>query len=89
MFGRPDRAEAAYQGYGAAIAAGKFSPPGFGLRLGRKDARLLLDAAATLEVPMPIASLILDRFTTSVNKGRGDLDWSALAIEVFQSAGLD
>ncbi|MGH3830710.1 MAG: NAD(P)-dependent oxidoreductase [Pseudonocardiaceae bacterium] len=79
----------AYEGYGAAIVAGTFSPPGFGLRLGRKDARLLLAAAGALEVPMPIANLVLDRFTTSVNKGRGDLDWSALAIEVFQSAGLD
>lgn len=78
-----------YQGYGAAIAAGKFNPPGFGLRLGRKDARLLLEAASTLDVPMPIASLIMDRFTASVNKGRGDLDWSAVAIEVFESAGLD
>lgn len=78
-----------YQGYGAAIATGKFSPPGFSLRLGRKDARLLLDAASTLDVPMPIASLVMDRFTASVNKGRGDLDWSAVAIEVFESAGLD
>jgi hypothetical protein len=38
---------------------------------------------------MPIASLVMDRFTASVNKGRGDLDWSAVAIEVFESAGLD
>jgi 3-hydroxyisobutyrate dehydrogenase-like beta-hydroxyacid dehydrogenase len=35
----------AYQGYGAAIAAGKFSPPGFSLRLGHKDARLVLETA--------------------------------------------
>ncbi|MGH3427084.1 MAG: NAD(P)-dependent oxidoreductase [Mycobacteriales bacterium] len=73
-----------YQGYGAAIAAGTFSPPGFSLRLGRKDARLLVEAASTLEIPMPIANLIMDRFTASINKGRGDLDWSALAIEVFE-----
>jgi 3-hydroxyisobutyrate dehydrogenase-like beta-hydroxyacid dehydrogenase len=78
-----------YKGYGAAIAGGKFSPPGFGLHLGRKDTRLLLEAASALDVPMPIASLIMDRFTVSVNKGRGDLDWSAMAVEVFESAGLD
>jgi 3-hydroxyisobutyrate dehydrogenase-like beta-hydroxyacid dehydrogenase len=67
---------------------GTFASPGFGLRLGQKDARLLLEAAAAVDVPMALANLIRDRFTASVNKGRGELDWSALAIEVFESAGL-
>jgi hypothetical protein len=40
-------------------------------------------------VPMPTANLVRDRYTTSINKGRGELDWSALAIEVFEAAGLD
>jgi 3-hydroxyisobutyrate dehydrogenase-like beta-hydroxyacid dehydrogenase len=79
----------AYQGYGAAIAEGTFSPPGFSLRLGHKDARLVLEAADRLNVPMPTANLIRDRYTTSINKGRGELDWSALAIEVFDAAGLN
>ena len=79
----------AYKGYGAAIADGKFSPPGFGLRLGHKDARLVLEAAGRLNVPMPVANLVRDRYATSINKGRGALDWSALAIEVFDAAGLD
>jgi 3-hydroxyisobutyrate dehydrogenase-like beta-hydroxyacid dehydrogenase len=77
-----------YQRYGAAIAAGTFSPAGFGLRLGRKDARLLLEAASARDVPMPMGDLVVDRFTASVNKGRSELDCSALAIEVFESAGL-
>jgi 3-hydroxyisobutyrate dehydrogenase-like beta-hydroxyacid dehydrogenase len=79
----------AYKGYGAAIADGKFSPAGFGLRLGHKDARLVLEAAGQLNVPMPVANLVRDRYATSINKGRGALDWSALAIEVFNAAGLD
>lgn len=58
------------------------------LRLGHKDARLVLEAADRLNVPMPTANLIRDRYTTSINKGRGELDWSALAIEVFDAAGL-
>jgi 3-hydroxyisobutyrate dehydrogenase-like beta-hydroxyacid dehydrogenase len=41
-----------YRSYSVAIAAGKFSSPGFGLRLGHKDARLLLEAASALDVPM-------------------------------------
>ncbi len=77
-----------YRGYGAAIAAGTFSPAGFSLRLGRKDARLLLEAASARDVPMPAGHLVMDHFTASVNKGRSELDWSALAIEVFESAGL-
>jgi len=64
----------AYKGYGAAIADGKFSPPGFGLRLGHKDARLVLEAAGRLNVPMPVANLVRDRYATSINKGRGELD---------------
>jgi 3-hydroxyisobutyrate dehydrogenase-like beta-hydroxyacid dehydrogenase len=78
----------AYRGYGAVIASGTFTPPGFVLRLGQKDARLLLEAAAAVDVPMAVANLVRDRLTASVNKGRGELDWSALAIEVFESAGL-
>jgi 3-hydroxyisobutyrate dehydrogenase-like beta-hydroxyacid dehydrogenase len=78
----------AYRGYGVAIAGGKFSPAGFALRLGQKDARLVLEAAGRLNVPMPAGSLARDRFTASINKGRGELDWSALAIEVFEAAGL-
>lgn len=64
----------AYKGYGAAIADGKFSPAGFGLRLGHKDARLVLEAAGRLNVPMPVANLVRDRYATSINKGRGALD---------------
>jgi 3-hydroxyisobutyrate dehydrogenase-like beta-hydroxyacid dehydrogenase len=50
---------------------------------------LVLEAAATLDVPMPVANLVRDRFTAAMNKGRGELDWSALAMEVFESADLD
>jgi 3-hydroxyisobutyrate dehydrogenase-like beta-hydroxyacid dehydrogenase len=78
-----------YRRYGAAIADGAFSPAGFGLRLGRKDARLLLEAASARDVPMPVVDLVMDRLIASVNKGRSELDWSALAMEEFESAGLD
>ncbi|GAA0614616.1 NAD(P)-dependent oxidoreductase [Kutzneria viridogrisea] len=79
----------AYRGYGAAISSGAYEPAGFALRLGHKDARLVAQAADRLGVPMPIIDLVANRFTAAENKGRGDLDWSALAIEVFESAGLD
>jgi hypothetical protein len=45
---------------GAAIANGTFSPPGFRLRLGHKDARLLSEAASARNVPMLSGNLIMD-----------------------------
>jgi hypothetical protein len=39
-------------------------------------------------VPMPLASLIHERLTAMVAKGREDVDWAGLAHEVSESAGL-
>jgi 3-hydroxyisobutyrate dehydrogenase-like beta-hydroxyacid dehydrogenase len=77
-----------YENYGKIILAGKFSPPGFALRLGLKDARLVLAAAEEAAVPMPVASVIRDHFVSGVARGWGDLDWAALANVVAQDAGL-
>ena len=44
------------------IAADKFEPVGFKLPLGFKDNRLVLAAAEEAAVPMPMASLVHDRF---------------------------
>ena len=51
-----------YKTYGAIIADKKFSPAGFAAPLGFKDNRLVLAAAENLQVPLPIASLIYNRF---------------------------
>ena len=59
LFGAP-----VYATYGPLIATDKFSPPGFAAPLGQKDIRLLLAAAETLRVPLPLASLLRDRFLT-------------------------
>jgi 3-hydroxyisobutyrate dehydrogenase-like beta-hydroxyacid dehydrogenase len=77
-----------YENYGKIILGGKFSPPGFALRLGLKDARLVLAAAEEAAVPMPVASVIRDHFVSGVARGWGDLDWAALANVVAQDAGL-
>jgi hypothetical protein len=37
---------------------------------------------------MPLASLLHDRLTTQVAKGRQRLDWSALALGAAEDAGL-
>ena len=68
-----------YQIYGRLIAEQKFEPAGFAAPLGQKDIRLTLAAAETLCVPMPLASLLRDRFLTLLAHGGGVLDWSAIS----------
>ena len=75
--------------YGALIADRKFEPAAFGAPLGAKDIRLTLAAAETLRVPMPLASLLHDRFQTLLAQGGEGLDWSAIGLLAAQDAGLE
>jgi 3-hydroxyisobutyrate dehydrogenase-like beta-hydroxyacid dehydrogenase len=68
-----------YKTYGDLIAKERFEPAGFAAPLGHKDMRLTLAAAESLRVPMPLASLLRDRFLTLIAKGGETLDWSAIA----------
>lgn len=77
-----------YQNYGRMIAEHRYTPAGFQLALGLKDVSLALQTAASAQAPMPLASLLRDRLTAQVAKGRADLDWSALALGVAEDAGL-
>jgi 3-hydroxyisobutyrate dehydrogenase-like beta-hydroxyacid dehydrogenase len=76
-----------YKTYGALIAEGKFEPAGFAAPLGQKDIRLTLTAAEALCVPMPLGSLLRDRFLTLLAHGGDTLDWSAIAKLAAQDAG--
>jgi hypothetical protein len=78
----------AYQTYGGLIANQQFEPAGFAATLGLKDVRLVLAAAEQLQVPLPLASLLRDRFLTLVATGGGDLDWSAISTLADRDAGL-
>lgn len=78
----------AYNIYGALIASGRFEPAGFAAPLGQKDIRLLLAAADTLGVPMPLAGLLRDRFLRLLAQGGERLDWSAIGGLPAQDAGL-
>jgi len=53
-----------FENYGGLIAERKFEPAGFAATLGEKDIRLALEAAETLRVPMPVASVVHDRLQT-------------------------
>ena len=77
----------AYKTYGALIAQRKFEPAAFAAPLGYKDIRLTLAAAENLRVPMPLGSLLHDRFLRLLAQGGENLDWSAIGGLAFQDAG--
>jgi 3-hydroxyisobutyrate dehydrogenase-like beta-hydroxyacid dehydrogenase len=77
-----------YKNYGGLIVSEKFDPPGFKLPLGFKDNRLVLAAAEEVAVPMPMASLVRDRFLAALAQGLGESDWSAIARISAKNAGL-
>jgi 3-hydroxyisobutyrate dehydrogenase-like beta-hydroxyacid dehydrogenase len=77
----------AYAIYGDLIAKAKFQPAGFAAPLGFKDVQLVLSAAADLNVPMPLGSLLHDRFLRLLNEGGGALDWSAIGGLAAHDAG--
>jgi 3-hydroxyisobutyrate dehydrogenase-like beta-hydroxyacid dehydrogenase len=76
-----------YKTYGGLIAEGKFEPAGFAAPLGQKDIRLTLAAAEDLRVPMPLASLLRDRFLTLLAHGGDKLDWAAIGRIAATDAG--
>ncbi len=77
-----------YKNYGAMIADRKFEPAGFAAPLGQKDVRLVLAAADALQVPLPFASILRDRFLELRAHGGDNLDWSAIGGMAAKDAGL-
>jgi 3-hydroxyisobutyrate dehydrogenase-like beta-hydroxyacid dehydrogenase len=76
-----------YKIYGKLIAGRTFSPAGFAAPLGLKDVSLALAAAADLRVPLPIASLLRDRFLALLANGGENLDWSAISTLAARDSG--
>ncbi len=83
LFGAP-----VYRTYGGLIARGEFEPAGFAATLGLKDVGLALEAGGDLRVPLPLASLLRDRFLTLLATGGEHLDWSAVgALSAWEAGG--
>ena len=83
LFGAP-----VYKTYGGLIAREEFEPAGFAAALGLKDVRLVLAAGDELQVPLPVASLLRDRFLTLLANGGEHLDWSAVgALSSWEAGG--
>jgi 3-hydroxyisobutyrate dehydrogenase-like beta-hydroxyacid dehydrogenase len=73
--------------FGPLIAEGRFATAAFAAPLGYKDIRLTLAAAENLRVPMPLASLLRDRFLRLFAHGGENLDWSAIGGLATLDAG--
>ena len=70
----------AYTGYGPMIVNRNYTPPGFSVALGLKDVKLVEDAAAELNLKLPVASVLHQLFETALHDPElKDLDWSAIA----------
>jgi 3-hydroxyisobutyrate dehydrogenase-like beta-hydroxyacid dehydrogenase len=77
-----------YKTYGGLIVEGKHDEVGFALPLGLKDVKLVMQAAEGRAVPMPVASVLHDRFVLALARGYEKKDWSVLGRVAAEDAGL-
>ena len=77
-----------YKGYGKHLLSGEHREPLFRLALGAKDMSLVAQTAAETRTPMPLLSVIRDRYLASLAQGRGDWDWTAIVLEIRRQAAL-
>ncbi len=77
-----------YKNYGKAIIDRQFYEPLFKMALGAKDMNLVSSAAKECRTPMRFASVLQDRFTASLAKGRENYDWLGIALDVEEEAGI-
>ena len=83
FFGAP-----VHRNYGRIILDQSYDPPGAKVGLGAKDNRLFLAAGEELQVPLPLASLLRDRFLATEARGEAELDFCAIARRAAEDAGL-
>ena len=60
--------------------------PGFRIRLHRKDARIVEEAAAATSTPIPSFSVVTEQLQKAVDAGDGDRDHSGLFAELEREA---
>jgi 2-hydroxy-3-oxopropionate reductase len=73
--------------HGERILKGNYVP-GFKTRLYHKDLGIVGQTIHELDVPAPVAALVQQYVSALMAAGRGDDDYSALALAVFDAAGL-
>ena len=76
-----------HKNYGKLILDRAYEP-GVPVTLGAKDTRLFLQAGEGLSVPLPMASLLRDRFLSAIARGEQDNDFTVIARQSEEQAGL-
>ncbi len=77
-----------HRNYGKMILDRAYDPPGGKVELGAKDTKLMLQAGEAFAVPLPLASLVRDRFLSAVARGEAELDFTVIARQVAEAAGV-
>ena len=77
-----------FNNYAKRLIAADFDKVGFTGQLALKDMRLGLETAAASATPMPVLSLLRDRYLAAIATGEGQLDASAIALRAAEDAGL-
>lgn len=47
------------------------------------------ETANRVNVPMPLLSILIDRFLSAKAKGRQAYDWSAIGLNISEDAGIN
>jgi 3-hydroxyisobutyrate dehydrogenase-like beta-hydroxyacid dehydrogenase len=77
-----------YRIYARPVANRQFEPPG-DLRLGLKDAKLMLAAGEEANVPLPFVSVLRDNYLDALAHGDAAKDWSSVTRVALCRAGLE
>lgn len=72
----------------AKVLAGDVEP-GFTIDLAHKDLSLIVEAANSVRVPMPLAAATREAFSTARARGFGDKDFSAMVDALCELAGIE
>ncbi|HLC10890.1 MAG TPA: NAD-binding protein, partial [Candidatus Bathyarchaeia archaeon] len=73
---------------GPLIAKGDYSPL-FTVNMLLKDLTLAENQATRQKVALPAASLVKQLYTTSVNQGQGEMDFSSIALTLQRLNGIE
>lgn len=69
-----------YINYGNILLKEMYQPPGFTLKLGLKDANLIMEQAREVKAKMPIGQFMQQRLNEAVALGFAEHDWTAVAL---------
>ncbi len=71
------------------VFQGKFDPPGFALKLARKDVSLATELGREFDVPLPFANLTEQVMVQALNRGWGERDSSIPWLLQEEDAGVE